>query len=154
MSRRSGEYAKKLRRGKNKLQGPENVRYQRPKGSADWTPPGYNYMGPGNVVDNAPAQNFADEYARQHDQAYGEFEWQTGRNPKYEYVVGADDVFEEQMSNTREGFYQELAYQAFRAKRKAAEIGLIPTSRVHKMSKKRSFLNMDQGTHIIFKYAI
>lgn len=150
MSRRSGTFLKKLRGAKKKLHGPENIRYSRKKGSGDWTPAGYNYMGPGNVIDNAPAQNFADEYAMRHDQAYGDYEWQTGRNPKYEYVIGADDVFEEQMSNTRDDMYQELGYQTFRAKRKAAELGIIPTGRVHKMSRRRSFPNMDEGTHCSF----
>ncbi|KAF0752888.1 hypothetical protein AaE_005876 [Aphanomyces astaci] len=115
---KSGTYIKKLRGEKRKLQGPENIRHARPKTSGDWTPNGYNYMGPGNVLDNAPAQNFADEFALQHDQAYGDFQDQTGRNPKYLYLKGADDIYENQMANTRDNVYEEIAYQTFRIKRK------------------------------------
>ena len=139
----------RFRGEKRKIQGPQNVRYQRRKGTDDWTPSGYNYMGPGNAMDGAPAQNFADEFAHEHDTLYGEYQQQTGRNAKYEYVIGADDVFEQKMSNTRSNMYEEMGFQTFRAKRKLAEFGIIPTGRLNKMSKRKefSFINMEQGTH-------
>lgn len=148
MSRRDGAYSKYLRRGKNKLQGPKNKPFSRPKGKHDWTPSGYNYMGPGNVMDDAPAQNFADEFAVQHDTAYGEFSLQNpGQDPKYVYVEGADDVFENQMALTRETWSEEAAYQIFRGKRKLSEFGLLPRKRLQKWTHKDgSLYNMDEGT--------
>lgn len=153
MPRRPGGFTR-LRGGRRKIQGPQNKRYNRPKGKHDWTMQGYNYLGPGNAMDGAPAQSFADEYAVQHDEEYGRFTSQYGINPKYVYVDGVDDEFEKRMENTRDDFASEIAYQAFRAKRKAAEWGVLPRKRLHKMSLKRefyhidSFPNMDQGTQV------
>lgn len=154
MSRYNGGYAKKLRGPKRKIQGPANARYSRMKGAWDFTPPGYNYMGPGNVVDTAPGQSFADEYAIEHDNAYGDFQAQYGQDPKFVYVQGADDVFEDKMKDAREDFPSEMAFQIFRMKRMAAQYGLIPSRHLNRRSPQQnwfqlgsSLTNMDEGTH-------
>jgi len=152
--------ARRLRHGKNKVQGPQNRRYNRPKNSNDWTPSGYNYMGPGNVLDDAPAQDIADEYAHLHDTQYGEYEANTGNNPKFAFIAGIDDIFEENMNRVREeALPNEVAYQIFRAKRKLAEFGAIPYRYHHPVSKALTYhqlwhepsshSKMTEGTHFI-----
>ncbi|KAF0703962.1 hypothetical protein AaE_015172, partial [Aphanomyces astaci] len=109
-------------------------------------------MGPGNILDGAPAQNFADEFALEHDTLYGEFEKETGQNAKYVWVEGIDDVFVEKMAMTRYNAYEEGAYQAFMFKRKLADSGIIPKAKFHK-KKQGSFSKMDEAVMCILHKA-
>lgn len=115
------------------IHGPYQKRYVRPRGLG-YLVPGTNYLGPGNPMDGAPPQSFADEAAQEHDTLYGEFEEQTGRNPKYEWITGADDVFVDRLEDD-DSLSAMAAKAIFKTKRKFAELGLIPTSHVNKWSR-------------------
>lgn len=96
----------------------------RRKGKYDWTVPGYNYMGPGNVVDNLAGTNAADNAARRHDMAYTHLQ-EEGINPYLTYSK-ADDDFIEAM-DVQDGIVPFVASSVFRGKRLASQLGLLPS---------------------------
>ena len=51
-----------------------------------WTAPGYNYMGPGNPMDNGPPVDTDDWASRWHDRAYKRYEDEQGIDPKKVWV--------------------------------------------------------------------
>lgn len=87
----------------------------RPRGHLfDWRVPGYNYLGPGNDIDDYDAVDEADEAARRHDIRYGEYSEQ-GHRPYIEYN-DADEDFIHDM-DSQPGIIPWLAKKTFQAKK-------------------------------------
>lgn len=120
------------------IQGPENERYVRARDQG-YLYPGTNYLGPGNKMDGAPAQSFADEAAYQHDTDYQDFEEATGRNPKLEYILPADDEFLARLEDD-DTLPAQLAKITFKTKRALSQVGIIPRSHYKKRKRTGSSL--------------
>ena len=56
-----------------------------------WTLPGYNYMGPGNSLDNGPPTSADDNVAMEHDHAYQKY-LDAGQDPYWNYNQADEDA--------------------------------------------------------------
>jgi|688.fasta_scaffold1160186_2 hypothetical protein len=88
-----------------------------------FTPKGYNYLGPGNVIDEFRPLNEADSAAYQHDRDYGIYE-DIGINPKF-YWVEEDKTFLEQIQPHKTDQYVEWADWWFKKKKDFYQKNLI-----------------------------
>jgi hypothetical protein len=79
--------------------------------SIGFTVPGFNYLGPGNPLDNGPPTNRVDEVARQHDLRYSEaqllFEQNHDSEEVFKYIQEADDSFLVDLSEIEPTSYTE-----------------------------------------------
>lgn len=106
-----------------------------------WTPPGYDFMGPGNDIDFAPPRNWNDRVSKDHDIEYGVQEKIHKSNPKY-YYNDADEKFIKHIGGNGWGM---IAKNVFKAKKWLAERGVIGDKRTRtddisppeKMKKRR-----------------
>lgn len=94
----------------------------RPKGKGDWTVPGYNYLGPGNRLDDYPATNEDDAAALTHDKAYDEYISQ-GQDPYWNYNE-ADQEFLDKVGTTYPG---KLAWAIFQLKKGLSKAQILGT---------------------------
>ena len=91
----------------------------------EFTPPGFNFTGPGNSMDRTPTN--ADDYqAVIHDNWYNQLMYE-GMNP-YTTWNAADEHFIQNVGHTPMGV---VAGGIFRAKKKLDEYGLLPTHTKH-----------------------
>lgn len=91
--------------GKKRIRQAEEEVYEKRKrlrdGKPIWlaprglVPPGYSYLGPGNPMDNGPAQNKNDWVAQKHDDAYGRHYLTTGQDPVKNWVKADEDFLKE-----------------------------------------------------------
>lgn len=101
--------------------------------SRGFVPPGYNYLGPGNSLDNGRPTNRDDAVAEEHDYDYRDIE-AAGDNPYIKYSE-ADDVARQNFGGTWGG---DLGKAFFGQKHEFAKLGVIPVSKVRKQKRLRS----------------
>ena len=63
----------------------------RPKGSGDFSLKGYNYLGPGNIVDEFYPTDMDDAIAKRHDRAYQNI-IDSGQDPYWKYSNADEDA--------------------------------------------------------------
>lgn len=105
--------------GKRK-RGSDGKPLLRPKGPGDWSLPGYNYIGPGNPVDDYEPVDEDDRLAMEHDNAYTRIQ-QEGEDPYYKY--SEDDEYARQ--HFGHGWGGWLGKGFFTGKKIAAKIRAI-----------------------------
>lgn len=88
----------------------------------EFTPPGYNFFGPGNKMDDFEPLNEVDQFGYEHDEEYGEIEKQTGLN-EYWYYNWADARLLNRLKKRPE-FAAKIAQNYFKFKKYMAEQGL------------------------------
>lgn len=103
----------------------------RAKGRGDWTMPGFNYMGPGNVMDDAPPTNRDDFQAQKHDEQYTEY-LKKGEDPYWNWN-DADEEFIENVGETWTGTAAKKIFQGKRALSKLHALGHIRSTRHNHM---------------------
>lgn len=91
-----------------------------------FVPPGYNYCGPFNSLDNGKPTNNADAACQLHDKAYKEL--QDKGEDVYMTYHDADETLLKAIEG-KKGFVPSAARAWFGGKRKAADWGLIPNKR-------------------------
>lgn len=104
--------------GKRKAKYRTRTNTKRNKGL---TLPGYNYLGPFNDVDDTPPTNATDAAARRHDIAYSAL----GKRAYYTYSKADEDFLKE--IEDHEGIGPSIAKKVFKAKKKLATWGVLPT---------------------------
>jgi hypothetical protein len=63
----------------------------RSKGPGDWTLKGYNYLGPGNPIDEFGTMDEDDAIAKKHDKAYQDI-IDSGQDPYWKYSNADEDA--------------------------------------------------------------
>nr|QTE03912.1 MAG: capsid protein [Phoenicopteridae parvo-like hybrid virus] len=91
---------------------------KRKRGFGDFTAPGYNYLGPGNVVDDYPPVNKNDAIAREHDIEYGRL----GKKAYIRYSKADEDALSQW---TPDDFWSKSAIQIFNAKKELYKRNII-----------------------------
>ena len=94
-----------MRRNKHVKAGKAQLRA---KSRGDWTLPGYNYLGPGNPVDDFPPQNEDDAIARDHDMDYQDI-LDSGQNPYLRYS-NADEKARKKFGHSIGGYIGKAAF--------------------------------------------
>lgn len=102
--------------------------------------PGYNYLGPGNDLDNGPPTKRSDFFAKLHDIEYDKIEKQ-GLHPKWIYSK-ADDDFIENIAQEKD-YGAVLGSLWFKAKRTATEAGFVTD---HRPNQVRRIENTSENT--------
>lgn len=101
----------------------------RAKTRGDWTLPGYNYLGPGNALDDYPPTNEDDRLALKHDQAYSQYIEQ-GYDPYWNFN-DADQEFLDYVGATFPG---KLAWAVFQVKKGLSHAHVLGTIRGYVIS--------------------
>lgn len=96
-----------------------------------WTLPGYNYMGPGNPLDNGPPTSADDNVAMEHDYAYQKY-LDAGQNPYWNY----NQADEEAVKKWGNSFGGMGAKAVFKTKKFLAQHNVI--GHIAKMGVKRT----------------
>lgn len=112
------------------------TQYEQRKG---YTLPGYNYLGPGNPMDNGPPTDADDRIAVKHDEEYG-FITDSGSDPYWNWNA-AD---EEALPKFGHGYGGYIAKGFFGAKKAAHRVGAIGYNHP-KSSKKQHFIKQIAG---------
>lgn len=103
---------KKRKTDLNSTGEPASCRPPKDSGFFSFLVPGYNYLGPGNPIDNGPPTNKIDEVARKHDLDYDEAERtfaSTGNiEQAFENIHKADKEFLRSVSELEPGTYSEF----------------------------------------------
>lgn len=89
----------------------------------EFTYPGYNFLGPGNVLDDFQPTNEVDAAALRHDKLYDTLQKSTGKNPKH-YWSDSDQVFLNDVSGYNQ-FPVKIAKTWFNTKKYLYNAGLI-----------------------------
>lgn len=106
------------------------LRKERKHRQRGWTLPGYNYLGPGNSLDNGPPTSFDDAVAQVHDNDYQDYIDQ-GLDPYWNYNE-ADDKAIDQWGNSVGGL---IGKGVFKTKKFLAHHKVLGT--IQKTSKRR-----------------
>ena len=102
---------------------------RRKKGKGDWSLPGYNFIGPGNPLDNAEPTSRGDQLALTHDKEYEKL-IQQKMDPYYNWNQADEDFLngiqnEWSGKNIKNTYGEFLGHTFFHGKRKAHQMGLI-----------------------------
>jgi hypothetical protein len=95
-----------------------------------WTLPGYNYMGPGNSLENGPPTSADDAIAREHDYGYQKL-LDEGENPYWNF----NEADEKALANWGNSFGGLVAKGVFTAKKHLAKHKVLGTI-TKKLAKK------------------
>lgn len=122
----------KRNRHPNFLNGSSNKKAQKYRPGLNWMSrglalPGYNYLGPGNDLNNGPPTDRNDAIAQDHDYDYRDLQ-DAGVNP-YTTYSEADDVARREFSGGGGG---NMGRAFFEKKRAAAAAGLIKRTWIKK----------------------
>lgn len=108
------------------------AKHSRPRPYRGWVLPGYNYLGPGNDLDNGEPTNESDAAAQRHDVEYDKYQ-KEGQDPYWNWNK-ADETFLSETEAAKD-YGGRLGHLFFSGKKRAHSLGFI--GRLPDLDKRR-----------------